>query len=243
MLLFKQIGWAMQRYKCRSGWVSTTRLLGKAPIHEESLPHAYLDSRLANQEKRGKKMIPGLSDRFLLGEVLLSAGEITQEQLEDILDRQKVSKKKIGQLFVEAGYLQDHQVNWGLKLQRRLLSTALIASLSLMGVFEGHRAFAGSTTALVSARVNLTATVLERTSMRVVNQARQLVVTDRDILRGYVDIPAASTIAVKSNNPRGYLLMFEVIGGSDLFFDTITVTMTGRKCSFYPEAGMFSSPM
>ncbi|NLX63104.1 MAG: Flp pilus assembly complex ATPase component TadA [Tissierellia bacterium] len=47
---------------------------------------------------------------FKLGELLLYSGKITKEQLDMALEKQKKSKKKIGQILVEEGYVTDKDI-------------------------------------------------------------------------------------------------------------------------------------
>ena len=55
-------------------------------------------------------------ERFRLGEILVATEQISRRQLKDIIARQKISQKKIGELLVEAGYAQPRQIDCGLKL-------------------------------------------------------------------------------------------------------------------------------
>jgi len=60
-----------------------------------------------------------------LGDLLLKAGLITQEQLSTALAKQKESSKKLGSLFVELGYLNEHQLARFLSKQFRVPSIDL----------------------------------------------------------------------------------------------------------------------
>jgi hypothetical protein len=64
--------------------------------------------------------------------------------------------------------------------------------------------------------------------MDVISQARELVITKRDIRRGFVDVPLASRVKVKTNNPAGYMLAFEVAKGTDGVFRGFNIHI-GRK--------------
>ena len=57
-------------------------------------------------------------------------------------------------------------------------------------------------------KVGVTATVLKRATMQVLAQPAALLVTASDIARGYVDMPAATQVAIRSNSPDGYLMEF-----------------------------------
>ena len=48
---------------------------------------------------------------FRLGEILVSNGLITDEQLEEALGYQKVNKKRLGETLVELGFVSDREIN------------------------------------------------------------------------------------------------------------------------------------
>lgn len=60
--------------------------------------------------------------------------------------------------------------------------------------------------------LQVTAVVREHLSLAA-TQPAELVVTDADIGRGFVDVPAATRLVVRSNSPSGYALWFEANGG------------------------------
>ena len=67
-----------------------------------------------------------------LGELLLAEGEITETQLERAIARQRHSEKPLGELLIEAGWLDTRRLGHFLRLQKGL-SMALAASALLMG--------------------------------------------------------------------------------------------------------------
>jgi hypothetical protein len=183
------------------------------------------------------------SERFRLGEILVATEQITRKQLEDVLAHQKISKKKIGELLIEAGYVQPHQIDHGLKLQEKLVTAALVAALSMANVVGVQEAYAGSSArSVASANVSISARVLESTRMQILNQVQELVITDADIMRGYVEVTAASRVTVKSNNPSGYLLSFEVMSGTNAIFHTVNVIVGGRDVQLSPGGSWIPQP-
>ncbi|WP_427339164.1 type II secretion system ATPase GspE [Caloranaerobacter sp. DY30410] len=48
--------------------------------------------------------------KFRLGELLISAGKITEEQLKNALEEQKKTGKKLGELLVEKGYIKEGEI-------------------------------------------------------------------------------------------------------------------------------------
>ena len=178
-----------------------------------------------------------------LGEILVATEQITRGQLDAVLANQKISKKKVGELLIEAGYVEPHQVAYGLKLQQRLVTAALIAALSMANAWGVGEALAsGPFGPALTAKIALTATVLEHTSMSILDQLGELVVTNTDIARGYVEVPAASRIQVKSNNPAGYLLAFEVMNGPIALFNSVNVSVNGREVLLSPGGGWVPQP-
>ena len=61
-------------------------------------------------------------------------------------------------------------------------------------------------------KITISATVLKHASLKVLAQPYSVVVTAVDIAKGYIDVPASSSVQVRSNTQEGYLLMFESHG-------------------------------
>jgi len=215
--------------------------LGSILIRRGLLNENELKAVLSFQQHQGSEA--PASTVFRLGEILVATEQITREQLEAVLAHQKLSKKKIGELLIEAGHVQPHQIDYGLKLQRKLVTAALIAALSMAALAGGREAFAGSSTGpSTSAKISMTATVLEHTRMQILHQAQEFVITQADIMRGFVEVPAASRVAVKSNNPAGYLLAFEVLSGPDAVFNSVNVLVGGREVQIPAGGGWIPQP-
>lgn len=94
---------------------------------------------------------------------------------------------------------------------------------------------AGSTSALMSVRVQVQA----RTLLNVESQPPSLDLTEADLARGYVEVPAAARIRVRSNDPNGYLLDFEVAAGP---FTAIEVTGLGPAAQISATGGWLAQP-
>jgi hypothetical protein len=54
--------------------------------------------------------------------------------------------------------------------------------------------------------------VKAHTALKIVHQIPHLVVTSRDIIRGFVEVPIASKIEVTNNSLAGFLIVFEGLG-------------------------------
>jgi hypothetical protein len=208
----------------------TGERLGEVLMRLGLITGSELDAVLTFQRHQGGE-VPS-SESLRLGEILVAANHITREQLEDALARQRVSKKKIGEVLVEAGYAQPHHVQYGLRLQHRLVTAALIATLTLATGQGGGEVYAASSA------VTVTATVQAYADMKVIRQPSELIVTSADILRGYVDVPMASIIEVRGNNPEGYLLSFE-LGGP---FKGAVIKGLGREVQIGQGNSLVSQP-
>jgi len=215
----------------------TGEKLGETLVRLRLLEKHELGTVLSFQRNQGGHA--AASEKLRLGELLVATGQVTRQQLEDVLERQRVTRKKIGELLVEAGYVKPHQVAEGLRLQQKLVTAALVAALSMSNLIVAGEAHSGTTVA--SAKVSITATVLEHTSMQVLAQAQELVVTNADVARGYVEVPAATRISVKTNNPVGYLLAFEAVSGLPLF-DSMHVIVGGTEVQLSPAGGWVPQP-
>ena len=88
-----------------------------------------------------------------------------------------------------------------------------------------------------SARIEVRATVLPRTTLTLHGQQSALVITGEDIRRGYVEAPAASRVEIRSNDPRGYLLVFEYQAGPELPFRDLIVRGLDREVQIGPGGG------
>jgi hypothetical protein len=219
----------------------TGEKLGEVLVRHGLLIDYELSAVLAFQERQRAET--ALSVKLRLGEILVTTGQISRDQLEDVLKQQKLSKKKIGDVLVEAGYVQAHQIDHGLKIQQKLLTAALVAALSLASIAGAGKAYAGSASGPeTSSKVNVSAVVREHTTMTILSQAPEMVVTNADIMRGYVDIPAATRIIVKSNNPAGYLLSFEVMGDPSSIVNSVNVIVGGREVRLSPGGGWMPQP-
>jgi hypothetical protein len=214
----------------------TGERLGEILVRRGVLTPGQLDAVLAFQKCQAGEA-PS-SGRFRLGEILVATGRITREQLEDVLSRQRLTKKNIGELLVESGAVAPNHVARGLRLQEMLVTAALVAVLSLAEVAAAQEApGVGAKPATGAARIQVTATVPSRATLRVLHQERTLVVTPEDVARGYVDAPAASRIEVRNNSRGGCLLVFERIAGPDASFGNVSVRGFEREVEIGPGGG------
>jgi hypothetical protein len=91
--------------------------------------------------------------------------------------------------------------------------------------------------AQAQAQVKVSVSILKRASLQVLAQPSSVTVTAADLARGYVDVPAASQVAVRSNAPAGYLLEFASQGD---FMRQILVRGLDTDVQLSPAGGMVS---
>ena len=237
------------------------RMLGELILASRRTTQDRLDTALAEQKRTGEKLGEvmvrlGFIDQrelsiilsfqtqqaaskapscLLLGELLVSAGYITREQLNDALARQRVSSKKLGEVLIESGFAKKHHIEHGLRIQEKLVAAALAAALSLAPATQAIAA--QSSRPGVSAGVSVSATVLARASMNVLKQPSELVVTEADIRRGFLDVEAGSLVEIKNNSRAGIFMTFENHGFP---FRQALVRGFGREVALGPNGGMIS---
>ena len=112
---------------------------------------------------------------------------------------------------------------------------AMATTLALLALGVSGTVLASSTSALMSVRVQ----VLARTLLNIESQPPSLVLTAADLARGYVEVPAVSRIRVRSNDPNGYLLAFDVTAGP---FTAIEVTGLGPAARISANGGWLVRP-
>lgn len=93
---------------------------------------------------------------------------------------------------------------------------------------------AGSQQAVAQVRLAVSATILKRASLRVLAQPSAVEVTAADVTRGYVDVPAATRIAVRSNSPAGF--QFEFASNGE-FLRGVQVRGLGGNVQLGPDGG------
>lgn len=220
--------------------IKVSKNLGETLVHIGLITESELDAVLAFQKCQGCE---SSSSRLRLGEILVATNHISREQLEKALIEQKISKKKIGEVLVEAGYIEPHHISFALGLQQKLVTAALIATLSLasaQNIEAAHSANSGAGAS--SAKLTVTATVQARASLKVLFQSPELVVTNADVARGFVEVGPASRIEIRNNNPAGYFLVFEGMGGPIRPFKDVHVRFPGREVQIDFSGGMVAQP-
>jgi hypothetical protein len=193
--------------------------LGEILVRKCWLTDPELAALLAFQERLGTAGVQHAGP-LQLGNLLVSAGKITFEQLQDGIRRQRGSKKRIGEALVEAGYTSQEQITQGLSLQRVLVGAAL-AALLLLSLTPGK---ARATTSSKSAQMRVSATVSAYVKLDVLQQQPSLTITPQDIQRGYVDVSAGTSLRTRTNDRNGFLVNFDP---RSAVFERVSVTGIG----------------
>lgn len=156
-----------------------------------------------------------------LGEIFLAAGDISERQLKDALERKRASGRRIGEELVAAGLVSADRLARALGLQRRLLLAALFGAV-----------FSQANAAETHAHMSVTANVVDTVGVRSLHQARDIVISASDVERGFVEIAGASRLEVR--NPRPSLFEFR---GVSALFRTVRVSGSAGAAQFGAEGG------
>src|SRR4030042_5148665 len=216
----------------------TGEKLGEVLVRLGLIAGSELDAVLTFQQLQETEA--ATSGRLKLGEILVTTNQISRDHLEDALSRQQLSKKKIGDLLVKAGYVQPYQLSHGLNLQNKLLKAALVAVLSLAPLSAVQAAEpVHQDASSVSSETKIAEEIQTHTALKVVHQTSELVITQADIIRGYIDIPAGANIEIQNNNLGGYMIFFK---GIYTPFKEVLVKGLGGEVKINSNSGWITQP-
>jgi len=102
----------------------TNERLGEVLVRLNLISATELDAVLTWQDDHSRQGAKAV--RFVLGEVLVASRVITREQLEQALAEQQLSRRQIGEILVEAGYVKQNQILEALRIQGKLVAASLI---------------------------------------------------------------------------------------------------------------------
>ncbi|MNS29258.1 Peptidase C39 family protein [compost metagenome] len=72
--------------------------------------------------------------RLLLGEILIASKKLSRKQLSDALAQQKLTKKQIGQVLVDGGFVNKFDIRNALKIQSKLVAASMLAMMSAVAL-------------------------------------------------------------------------------------------------------------
>jgi len=153
--------------------------------------------------------MPG-DGKLRLGSILIASGQITREQLGVALQSQENFGGRLGATLVAAGYATLKQVASALLLQHKLVSSELLAAISLAALVAVSVPAAQA--AQSSANLRVSVSIVAHARARTDYQATQLDISENDIAQGYVDVVSASRFAVFTNSRAGYAIDFHPLG-------------------------------
>lgn len=127
---------------CKSGYLSEDTLddaltlqkatgekLGEILIRIGVINGKQLDALL--QFQKNQENAPMEGGPLKLGELLVTTGAITREQLTEAIGSRRQASCKIGEILIEKGFITSGQIEYFLNLQQKLVAASLLAVLSL----------------------------------------------------------------------------------------------------------------
>ena len=138
-----------------------------------------------------------------LGQVLVRAGRIKTEDLEKALREQGASKKRIGEILIEKGFIKPEELTHGLNVQSMFTTSGISTGLSFGSVLEGRNA-----RACEEKKAGAKSQVPIRSHLAILYQLPSIVLSRADIKAGYIILENVSRIAIKSNNKKGCMIVF-----------------------------------
>ena len=183
------------------------------------------------EERRRQADGEPVAGELSLGNILVATGQITRHQLEDGLCRQMATGQRLGEELIKAGHASKSQVEGGLLLQRNPIAYALFVAVGLSPLVTMSPL---AVAAERNAAMQITATVIANARVRTDYQATQLVISEADVARGYVEIAAASRISVTTNSRSGYLMEFHPVGN---LFESVEVEGIGNAVQLGADGG------
>lgn len=185
----------------------TGEKLGRVLVRNDVLTKSELNAVLAFQRRQGARK--SARSPLRLGEILIRTGAIPALKLQEALRHQKLSGKKIGIILVESGYIKPEQLEHGMGLQQKLITAGLIGLLTFASVSQARAIDLPPSRTRAKIQASTTPEVRSHGDIKIIRQVHEIVVSNTDIDRGYIDFPAASLIEVKGSSPTGNFLTCE----------------------------------
>lgn len=202
--------------------------MGEILVERGWLSAAECEVVLAFQQRQDEQVKK--PTKLFLGNLLVATGKISQQQLQDGLQKQALHGGQLGQVLVAAGHVTEHHVTHVLHLQQKLLAAVLLTALALASAMAPVPAQAGSQ----MASVQVSAVIRPSAHLQTNFQATQLHITEADIARGYVEIPGASRFSVVT--PKGGHYFVDFHPRSDLFH-SVHIEGLGSQVELGAEGG------
>ena len=173
-------------------------LLGEVLVRQGAITAEQRQGALGLQARVAER----LQGRSRLGRMLVEAGVIDEATLEAAIRRQRATGKRLGETLVEAGAISDDVLSGFLARQKRLRALAFAAAA--LGASAPPAALAGTHS------IQVEATVVRHASISAFRAPQQVEVTAEDVARGYVELAQPVEVEIRTNNPGGVMLGFNV---------------------------------
>ncbi len=161
-------------------------------------------TRQIKKESFGASVGKTALNSIKLGQVLVRAGRIKAEDLEQALSEQNASKKRIGEILIEKGFIKPEELTHGLNVQSMFTTSGIPAGLSFGSVLESR-----ATQKREDRKAEAKTPIPIRSHLAVLYQLPSIVLSRADIKAGYIILKNASRIAIKSNNKKGCMVVFK----------------------------------
>lgn len=177
--------------------------LGEALVRMGLIDHDELRAMLSLQKElrraNGDIKADVVAERFRLGRLLVDSGVIDAATLEEALARSRRTGRRLGETLIEAGAISGDVLQRYLDRQRRLTAMAL-AGVALWSAAPAP-AEAGE-----PASVQISATVLSHASIDALRLPQEVVISEQDVARGYVELDEPLQVELRTNHPAGVVL-------------------------------------
>ena len=184
----------------------TGEKLGTVLVRRRLITESECDAVLSFQKRQSSRK--ARSSPLCLGDILVRTGALSRAKLEQALKRNKLSRRKIGAVLVESGYIRPEELNRGLRLQQRLVTATLVGMLALVAVPPARAFDLPTSRSDAKMAIGISADVKARTGLNILRNVQEVVFSHTDF-----NVPAASAIDAKIDSPAGGLCLAGVGNG------------------------------
>lgn len=213
----------------------TGKRIGEILVERGLINKEELNAILLFQKAQEEKDIP---KKYKLGQLLVSLNIITENQLEHALHIQRLNPdKKLGEILVELGFAKSEDVEKGLTIQQKLATIALSTLITFSSSFFVNEVIAKdlSNYQQSKGRVQITAEVKSFAKLNLINQIKDLIITENHISKGYLEMNNATSIEIKTNT-NTLFVVFEGFG--DGVIEEVEIFGFGEPVKIGPNGGM-----
>ncbi len=173
-----------------------------------------------------------VAERFRLGCLLVDSGVIDERKLKEALTRSRRTGRTLSETLVEAGAVSAEALQRFLNRERRLTAAAVAGMALLTGAH-------GPVAASDRAQVQISATVLPRAYIERQRLPQQLVISEQDVARGYVEVHEPVEVNIRSNYPGGVVIGFAInspyLSGLDVRASEGNTPLVAAATVFVPQ--------